>query len=803
MVEYTTTYQYLAPESKLPTQIRRPSVASSKQSVTIIDYDAGQNPQTITQTGFTPDGAPVSRTVSLQYNSVSQITAIDGPRSDVSDITNLSYYTNDAAQGNNRGQLKSATNAKGHSVTYDSYDAHGRLLQMTDANGVKTAYTYDARGRVLTVTQTPATGSPRSTVFTYDGVGQLKTVTTPDGATLTYGYNAAHYLTAVTDNLGNKIEYGYDLKGNRTQEKTFDPDSTLVRTIEATYDTRDFLKTLNTAGSVTQLIFDEVGNLKEETDPNNNPNTQHDYDALDRLLKTTDRLTGVTEYRYDTNDNLIQIKAPNNATTTYDYDDLGNQLKEVSPDRGTLIYTYDEAGNVITKTDARNITATYGYDALGRLTTIDLPGTNEDVSFSYDTCANGKGRLCQITDQSGVTSYGYDAFGNIATQSKTELGQTYSTSYAYDAADRITGITYPDGRTVTYTRDSIGRTTGINATVNGTDTPIASNLHYRADGLLTDRTWQNGLAETRQYDQQGRLIQQDLGTLDSRSYGYDANGNMLSKSRNTDTDSYGYDPLDRLTTDTSTIAGAIAYSYDLNGNRLTKQIDAAVEQYLYEQNSNKLTEKAGTPIVLDAAGNTTDNGTYQFSYNNAGRLSQVHQAGTLIATYTYNALGQRTRKVTTSGTVTTTTLYHYDLFGTLINETTATGQKQRAYLWHNGSPIAQIDSSGTTETLVLLHTDHLATARMATNAAGSIIWRWEGEAFGATPPQEDIDNDGISTIVNLRFPGQYYDAETGLYYNYSRCSDPSIGRYITSGPSGLDGSYIYLVKAVSRKNIVI
>ena len=346
--------------------------------------------------------------------------------------------------------------------------------------------------------------------------------------------------------------------------------------MEAVYDQRDFLTQLNSASSVTELVFDAVGNLKEETDPNKNPTTKHDYDALDRLLKTTDRLAGLTEYDYDVNDNLTKVKAPNHATTTYDYDDLGNQLKEISPDRGTILYTYDEAGNVKTKTDARNITATYSYDALGRLTTLDLPGTEEDVSFSYDGCPQGIGRLCQITDQSGTTNYIYDSFGNIKQQTKTELGHSYTTQYTYDAADRITTITYPDGRVVTYIRDSIGRTTRINTTINGTDTLLTRNIQYRADGLITGQTWGNGLNETRQYDQQGRLTNQTLGNVDTRTYEYDANGNLLTKTRDAKTDSYGYDKLDRLTLD-----NLIAFTYDPIGNRLTKKVEQAVEAYQY------------------------------------------------------------------------------------------------------------------------------------------------------------------------------------------------------------------------------
>ena len=108
-------------------------------------------------------------------------------------------------------------------------------------------------------------------------------------------------------------------------------------------------------------------------------------------------------------------------------------------------------------------------------------------------------------------------------------------------------------------------------------------------------------------------------------------------------------------------------------------------------------------------------------------------------------------------------------------------------MWHNGSPVAQIEKSGVTENLIRLHTDHLATTRLATDNTGKVVWRWDGEAFGATLPNEDPDGDGVLVALNLRFPGQYADVETGLFYNYFRYYDPKVGRYITSDPIGLDG----------------
>lgn len=68
-----------------------------------------------------------------------------------------------------------------------------------------------------------------------------------------------------------------------------------------------------------------------------------------------------------------------------------------------------------------------------------------------------------------------------------------------------------------------------------------------------------------------------------------------------------------------------------------------------------------------------------------------------------------------------------------------------------------------------------------------MVWRWESDAFGTTIPMQDPDGDGQATLINLRFPGQYYDAESKLHYNWNRYYDPLLGRYISSDPIGLEG----------------
>jgi RHS repeat-associated protein len=845
----TTTYQYLSPTLDIPTMIESPSVYPGMAKRTTMGYTDSRFPllpTAITRSGYTPAGSAVSRTVGLQYNAFGQVTRLDGPRTDVADVTTLAYY--ECTTGGACGQLASITNALGQTTTFESYDAAGRLLAMTDANGLRTGYRYDARGRVRFVTQTPSAGSPRTTEYRYNAAGDVTFVAFPDGRTLGYTYDAARKLRQVTDNLGNRVSYGYDLKGNRTQEYTYDASGTLVRSLDLAFDLRNRLAGINAAGSLTQQVHDAVGNLTRQVDPNNNPATTHGYDTLNRLLQTLNSLGGTTNYGYDVNDRLAQVQAPNGATTRYAYDDLGNLLAETSPDRGTTSYTHDAAGNMTSMTDARGITVSYTYDALNRLTFIDYPGSAEDIGYAYDSgCTSaGAGRLCQVTDASGTTRYGYDAYGNTIQQAKTELGVTYTTAYTYDAGDRALGITYPDGRTVTYTRDALGRITAVSATVNGSPQTLVSGRAYRPDGLLLAQTFGNGLSEVRQYDLQGRLTYQSLGSADTRLYAYDPNGNLTSKQTLPEAAAYGYDALDRLTNDniTSTPASSVAFTYEANGNRLSD----GTSTYSYASASNRLSQVGSNALATDAAGNVTSDGVYAYVYNDSGQLRSVSRGSAARGSYTYNHQRQRTRKSAQAGgstndprcarieprleklggwfrnkldklqdkltgkqadratgkieklkdqydkkvdrltercdpgTAATETVYHYDLDGNLILETDAAGHPRVAYVHADGVPIAQINRSATSEAAAYLHTDRQGTPRLATDPTGQKVWSWEGRAFGNTAPAQDPDGNGIATIVNLRYPGQYYDAESGLFYNGARYYDPRIGRYIQPDP---------------------
>ena len=307
---------------------------SGGEQVTEIAYE-GLLPVTVTERGFTPEGAPVERRTAFAYTANGQLAEIDGPRADIPDITPFAYH--ECATGGACGQLRQVSNALGQVTAYDAYDTHGRPTRITDPNGLVTSIDYDMRGRVTRISEASPDGSERATAYVYDAAGQLQTLTLPDGVTRSFVYDAAHRLREASDNLGNRVTYSYDPKGNRTADQVYDPDGTLVRSLETAYDPRDRVAQLNAAGSLTGLVFDAVGDLLSETDPNG-AKTAHRYDPLRRLSETVDALNGVTRYLYDVRDRLIQVEAPNAATTTYMYDDLDNLLQEAGPDRGTISF---------------------------------------------------------------------------------------------------------------------------------------------------------------------------------------------------------------------------------------------------------------------------------------------------------------------------------------------------------------------------------------------------------------------------------------------------------------------------------
>ena len=850
-----------------------PSVYPGQYRVTTYTYDDYANRTSETIDGYTPDGTPVSQTITYEYaGPLHQLSEIDGPRSDISDITKLRYYPDNIAEGSNRAQLKEIENATGTLVRSDiRYTTTGRVLSELRTNGLRLSYDYyPGNDRIKTLTESDGSTS-RITLWSYLASGEIRTITTaygtPDAAMLTFGYDTARRLNRITDGQGNYIEYTLDTEGNREAEKIYDSSGTLKKALMQTFDVYSRLDTASQANEMHDTDFAPDGTLVQSMDGEGTA-TGYSYDALRRLLNSTRDLGGtdpstantLTQYGYDPADRLTSVTDPVNGKTSYLYDDLGNLLKVTSPDSGITSFHYDAAGNPLQKTDAKGQLFTYQYDSLNRLTRIDAPGTTDDISYSYDTCEHGLGRLCSISRNISLVQYRYNRHGEITgidqqvtTWSRLQQA-TASVTYSQDAAGRLGSLTYPSGAVLSYTYDSAGQVTEVSLEKDGINTLLVSGIAYRPFGPPQYRSLGNGLVIYGQYDLAYRteITGTPSGPFDILTY--DRNGNPRSQVTSFGIASHDYDALERLTNSTGPY-GSRYYAYDRNGNRTGLDNNSLITAYGYRLASNQLEKIDAQVVTLDANGNTRQMNGLEFSYTADNRLDTV----TGVSSYAYNGIHQRVLKGTrlpgpAGAQGNRHQVFIYGRAGELLAETGPTGQVTREYLYLNGellsllehTPVSgepvlngDMDQDGVItgedfmewffnhyqsgydptyevtgdgmmneEDLSLMSdcafktrcvanafdtalyyviNDHLGTPMALSDKRGRMVWSALYDPFGKATVNEDPDENGIPITFHMRFPGQYYDQETGLHYNWHRYYSPELGRYLTSDPVGLDG----------------
>lgn len=641
------------------------------------------------------------------YNTSGQVLTADGPRTDVSDVTTNTYDTS--------GNLATITNALGHVTQLLDYNGRGQPGRIIDANGVETLLTYHSRGWLLTSTVKDPGGNAAFdavTSYGYDNVGQVTSITLPEGTVLSYEYNGAHQLTAVSNSLGERIEYTLDLQGNQTGETIKSDVGTITKTLTRTYDELSRLLTVvGAGGQTTAYEYDTNGNITKVTDGNLNETTQG-YDALNRLITDDAPLNHSADYFYDAQDNLTQVTDPKGLATLYNYDGFGNLKQIDSPDTGITDYTYDQANNRLTQTDGEGITTTYTYDALNRLTSVSYPNAALNISYTYDEGTYGKGRLTSITDGSGTTSLDYDHRGNLSSHTSTVGTTSYTLTYAYNLANQLIQVTYPSGRSVDYTYDAVGLINQVDTTQDASTQSLVSNLDYLPFGPLNQLDYGNGIQLTGSYDADYRLDLLNHGTVKQTDYGYDDADNITSILDNTDPSAdqgFNYDALNRLTNATG-IYGTLSYTYDANGNRLTFTDNAGTDSYTYDATSHRLLSTNTWNYSYDANGNriskldnTGDGDGLLYTYDDHNRLIEVierlttttgkgknrttTQTDTTLATYSYNAYGQRVSKTTAAQT----TYYVYGPGGQLLAEQDEQGASLRDYIYLNAQPLAVVD----------------------------------------------------------------------------------------------------------------
>jgi len=811
----TTTYVYgNTAWPDLPTLITTTSVAnpSSTKSETIVYDTATGQPLTRTETGWTDATHQETHTTTTALYNGSEGAAfgpglafqtswmtlpqpaglrksIDGPRTDVGDVTTFVYYPVDSSVPSAwRGRLAGIRNALGQITTYENYDVFGNALRVVDPNLQIIYTTYDAMGRLLTSTQAAVIGCDTSLDPTCSseitstrgysaGGGPLSSDTKPRGGVTSYAYDArgriASIQRTVAATLSERIEYDYDAAtGQKSAERVLDNSSgsfVVKKSVAYSYDSNGrLIQVLYPDAAKVLYTYDVAGALASVQDENHaSANTSYKYNETGAVREVDQTLgTGqiATTYAYDAQGNLTSVTDPNGNVTTYAYDDFGRMTGQTSPVTGATSYAYDLAGNLLTTVDANAATTTRSYDALSRVASAASSrsgAATETVNWTYDDPAAagyGIGRMTGVTDPTGSTTLRYDHRGLLRLQQQTVGGAAYSTSFAYDADGNRSSLTYPSGRIVSYTFDLAGRPLSANSGA----TTYASSAAYLPFGPLASFTFGNGATRAMTFDARYRMTENKLSsppnTIARYTYSYDAGENITAIQDLVDatyTRNFGYDDLNRLiTANTGTsLWGTGSYAYDAMGNLTSRSLGTP------PADTGQPLSRPGRPfhasttvtgqvdrLAFTFAGTTpkisvvTANGLdHTVSYDAAGNETGY------LANRTYSARNLMNSVADTSGEGPAHQItYGYDWRGVRVSRTetpTDAGSASRYFFY---SPELQLLESTVDDSNNIWgqSTHHIASSPLVANR--DIIW-FNGAPVAEIGPPRTPDNTPLST----------------------------------------------------------
>ncbi|MGW0337983.1 putative T7SS-secreted protein [Streptomyces sp. NPDC003011] len=669
------------------------------------------------------------------------------------------------------------------------YNELGLPVKVTNPDGTVIRQTYDERGNRTSVTD-PA---GRTTHLSYDDAGRLTSVADPLGRTTTVRCDRAGLPTEITDSLGAVTRYERDAFGRPTT--ITDPTGAVTR-LEWTVEGHLARRTAPD-GTTETWTYDGEGNCTSRTDPLGGV-TRFEYTHFDLLTARTGPDGVRYAFKHDTELRLTEVINPQGLTWSYAYDPAGRLVAESDFDGRTLTYRYDAAGRLASRSDALGDVVTFERNELGQILSKDAAG--QVTTYAYDLTD----QLAQATGPDGTTlTVLRDRFGRV--RSETVDGRELT--YSYDEWGRRTGRTTPTGATTTWSYDAAGRRTGMVACGRAID------FTYDVAGRELARHIGETVTLEHGFDALGRLTSQSVTgaggrTVQSRAYTYRADGNLigvddrLSGPRRFDLDAAGRVTAVHAANWTET------YAYDPAGNQTQASWPAshpgaeATGPRAYE--GTRITRAGHVRYEHDALGRITlrqktrlsrKPDTWRYEWDTEDRLTSVTTPDGTRWRYTYDPLGRRTAKLRLAEdgeTAVERVVFTWD-GTTLCEQTTSSVSLPHpvTLTWdHQGlRPIAQTERITTTadapqdeidSRFFAIVTDLVGTPSELVDEQGEIAWHTRSTLWGTTAWAANS-----TTYTPLRFPGQYYDPETGLHYNYFRHYDPETARYLTPDPLGL------------------
>ncbi|MGC1119963.1 MAG: RHS repeat-associated core domain-containing protein, partial [Candidatus Methanofastidiosia archaeon] len=726
---------------------------------TSMTYDTYGNTMSITDADFNSINFTYSSTYSYAY--LTEISATIGQDT----------LTTRATYDSNRGWITSIQQPKGVAASsgYDTlytYDLLGRVtkkelpLLAGQAQRSYVEAVYDDTNRTVTLIDQLR----HYAVQQFDKLGRLTAVKLYTGvygsgtlyATASYAYRYDNLISIAVDPGSDQTDYTYDFLCRRSQISF--PDSTSV---SFTYDDTNNKVTFTNARGYDKIYW---------------------YDWLDRLIKVEEEYVtdsfAVTTYQYDYVGHPTSFTDAENNTTDFTYASPFGLTKITYPDSTYEQFEFDSTGKIISFTDANGNETTFTYDSIYRLTQIEYEDQST-VSLTYDLNSMITRMEDDAPDTGDYAEYTYDKWNRLTSETRYISQDAFTVTYQVNVVDRLTKITYPDGMQILYSYDDLDRITEIKRYVDGSnDEILMDDVQYDVDSMLTQFDYGNDLQATFSYDSKDRISTLDVKNGSTSfldlDYTYDDNNNITqvangwrdtSSTWHSQTESYSYDGVDRLTSASCT-SWSHTYSYDKAGNRTVK------DSVTYIINTiNEVTALSdGTSFTYDDNGNRTsktkEEDIWEYMYDYANRLTRVEENDTVIGEYIYDGNGRRIQVTENSETTT----YIYAGIAVLYEENSS---GSAAYIYGPTGKIAKRTTINQETDTFYYHPDHMGSMRLVTDEDKNIVAAVTYHPFGETSTEEGSED--------YLFNGKEQDS-TGLYYFGSRYYDPDLGRFITKDP---------------------